>query len=186
MLVRRADERLEQRMRLERLGLEFRMELAADEIRMTGDFDDFDVRSVRRRAGDLQAAGNHRVFVLAVEFVAMAVALADFELAVYLVGEVRARSCKARRPGAWCRRVLPRRAVRAAYRSRGARSPDRTRWSPLPPIRNVAGILDAGGLRAETDPEIGNFLARVMDGVQHSYDAAFPESSGNQHAIVSL
>ena len=87
IFVRRADERLEQRMRLERLRLEFRMELAADEIRMVGDLHHLDVGAIGRGPGNPQAAGDQRAFVFSIELVAMAVALADLGLVVDLVGE---------------------------------------------------------------------------------------------------
>ena len=70
------------RMRRQRLGFEFRMKLAADEPRMLGRFDDFDVRPIRRFAGDAESRGEQSFFVFAIEFVAMAMPLADFQLAV--------------------------------------------------------------------------------------------------------
>jgi len=51
-LAGRADERGEQRMRFQRRGLELRMELAAQEPRVVGDFHDFHVDAIRRAAGD--------------------------------------------------------------------------------------------------------------------------------------
>src|ERR1700722_17263528 len=69
-------------MRLQRLRFEFGMELASDEEWMAGNFDDLDVSSIRRRAGNLEAAGRHRLFILAVELITMPVALADFGLAI--------------------------------------------------------------------------------------------------------
>src|SRR4051812_15333000 len=48
LLVGCADEATEQRMRLQRLRLEFRMELTADKERVLGDLDHFDVGAVRR------------------------------------------------------------------------------------------------------------------------------------------
>src|SRR5438067_1994241 len=67
----------EERMRLQRFGLELGMELAAQEIRMIGNLHDLHVCTVRRGAGDAQpAAGEHR-FILAVELIAMAMALAN-------------------------------------------------------------------------------------------------------------
>src|SRR3954465_11622874 len=45
-----------QRMGLQRLCLKFRMKLAAQEIRRTGDFDDLPIRTAGRRACDAQAA----------------------------------------------------------------------------------------------------------------------------------
>src|SRR5580704_6829871 len=69
-------------MRLKWLRFEFGMEWAADEVWMAGDFYDLNVCAVGRRAGNLQPACRHRLFVLTVELVAMAVALADLGLAV--------------------------------------------------------------------------------------------------------
>src|SRR5258706_2616397 len=84
MLIRRRDECAEQRMRLQRLRLELGMELAADEMRMVRQFYHFDVSPVGRRTRNPQPSRHHRLFVFTIEFVAMAVALADFELAVDL------------------------------------------------------------------------------------------------------
>src|ERR1700733_8672828 len=84
---RGANEGGEQRVRGERLGFEFGVELAADEPRMVGHLDDFDVGAVRRAAGDFETSGIERRFVFAVEFVAMAVALGDFQRAVGFRGK---------------------------------------------------------------------------------------------------
>ena len=61
-----------------RLGLELGMELAAQVPGMVGELADLDVGAVGRLAGDAQAGGLQAVLVLAVEFVAVPVALADF------------------------------------------------------------------------------------------------------------
>src|SRR3954453_6598345 len=82
VLIRRPDEAAEQRMRLQRLRLELRMELAADEEWMLGDLDHLDVSPIGGRAGDAQAAAGEHGFVLAVELVAMAMALAYLEVAI--------------------------------------------------------------------------------------------------------
>src|SRR5579862_2769867 len=87
MLDGRADKGREKRMRFERLGFEFRMELAAEEPWMVGCFDDLDVVLVGSAARDAEAGGRQDFFVVAIEFVAMAVTLADFELAVGAIGE---------------------------------------------------------------------------------------------------
>src|SRR6266852_4408677 len=87
MLVRCRNERTEQRMWLQRLRLELGMELAADEMRMVGQFDHLNVSAIGRRTGNSQSRRHHRLLVFAVEFVAMAVALADFQLAVDLAGQ---------------------------------------------------------------------------------------------------
>ena len=90
------DERREQWMRRERFRFEFGVELAADKPRMVGHLDDFDIGAVRRAAGDLETGGGERRFVFAIEFVAMAVALGNFGLAV---GRVRERpGLKSARP----------------------------------------------------------------------------------------
>ena len=52
--MRGADKRTEQRMRLQRLRLELRMELAAEVTRMILDLADLDIRPVRCLARDLQ------------------------------------------------------------------------------------------------------------------------------------
>src|SRR5215475_11444613 len=54
LFQRGAHERGEERMRLERLGFEFRMELAAQKPRVLGRFDDLDVVFVRSAASDAE------------------------------------------------------------------------------------------------------------------------------------
>src|SRR5690242_13675944 len=81
------DERGEKRMGLERLRLEFGMELAAEKPGVLGGFDDFDVILVGGAAGDFEAGAEKSFLVFAIEFVAVAVAFADFELAVSLVSK---------------------------------------------------------------------------------------------------
>src|SRR5215472_172810 len=77
VLIRRADKRPEQRMGLEWLRFEFRMELAAYKMRMVWKFDNLNVSSIRRRSGDTHSGSRHRLFIFAIEFVPMPVALAD-------------------------------------------------------------------------------------------------------------
>ena len=55
MVERGADEGGEERMRLEGFGFEFGVELAAQEPRVIGGFDNFDVVFVGSAAGDAQA-----------------------------------------------------------------------------------------------------------------------------------
>ena len=117
MLDRRADEGGEKRMRFERLGFEFGVELAAEEPWMVGRFDDLDVIFVGSAAGDAEAGAGQNFFVVTIEFVAMAVTLADFGFAVGASRRMsRVRVCRAMRRGAWCRPFRPRRGVRAVYR----------------------------------------------------------------------
>ena len=45
---------------------------------------------------------------------------------------------------------------------------------------DVAGEFDAGGLHAQADAEVRDFVfAGVADGVQHAFDAALAEASRN-------
>src|SRR5581483_5747184 len=57
-----------QRMWLERFGLEFRVELAAEEPRVIGYLADFHVNLVRRFARNSEPRGLQLIFVLAIEF----------------------------------------------------------------------------------------------------------------------
>src|SRR5438270_1923631 len=69
-------------MRLQRLRLEFRMELAAQKVWMVRDLYDLHVSSVRGGSCDAQTAtGKHR-FIFTVELIAMAMALTDLRCAV--------------------------------------------------------------------------------------------------------
>src|SRR5271156_6117258 len=74
-------------MRLQRLRLEFRMELASDEKRMPRNLDDLHVSAVRSRTGNAQPGSHHRLFVLAIKFVTMPVPLADLRLPIHFVSQ---------------------------------------------------------------------------------------------------
>ena len=78
----RADEGPEQRVRFERLGLEFRMELAGQGPGMIGQFADFHVDPVGSLAGDAQPRRGQDRFVFPVELEAVPVALADLARAI--------------------------------------------------------------------------------------------------------
>ena len=84
VLVRRRDEGAEQRMRLQRLGLELGMELAAQEEGVVGDLDDLDVGP----SGVVPVMRNpprgQQFFVFAIELVTMAMPFADLGLPVRL------------------------------------------------------------------------------------------------------
>src|SRR5215469_16274518 len=69
-------------MGFERFRLKLGMELAANEVRMLGDFHHFHVRSVWCRSREAQSACGQRPFVFAIEFVAVPMAFADLGLAV--------------------------------------------------------------------------------------------------------
>ena len=79
MFIRRANKRPKQRMGLQWLGLELGMELAPDEMWMIRQLHHLHIGAVWSRSGNAQAAGHQWLLVLAVEFVTMAVPLADLE-----------------------------------------------------------------------------------------------------------
>src|ERR1700735_1927246 len=58
------------------------MELAAQEIRMTGNLEDFHIGGIRRCPRNLQAAPSQERLILAVKFIAVTVALADLGRAI--------------------------------------------------------------------------------------------------------
>ena len=70
-----ADEGGEQRVRSQGFGFEFGVELAAEEPWVVGGFDDFDVHAVGSASGDAETGAGERVFVFAIEFVAVAMTL---------------------------------------------------------------------------------------------------------------
>ena len=82
-----ANERSEERMRRKRLGFEFGMKLAAEEPGVVRHFHDFDVHAVGSFSCDAESGARERLFVLAIEFVAVAMALGNFECAVGSVRE---------------------------------------------------------------------------------------------------
>src|SRR5579883_1585094 len=86
-LKRGADEGAEQRVRLQRLGFELGMALAAQIPGVIGQFANLDVNSVRRFSRQAQAVLLQNALVLTIELVAMAVALADLACAVCRSGE---------------------------------------------------------------------------------------------------
>jgi hypothetical protein len=62
----------------------------------------------------------------------------------------------------------------------GSNSPE---LAPARPA-DVARVLDAGELHSEADAEEGRGgLAGVADGVQHAFDAALAEASGDEDAV---
>src|SRR5262245_34922823 len=79
------DEGAEEGMRLHRLALELRVELAGQEIGVIGHLDDFDEALVGGLAGHLEPAPLQIVHVLAVHLVPVPVPLADLGAAIRLV-----------------------------------------------------------------------------------------------------
>src|SRR6202521_6036276 len=84
-----------ERVRLKRLGFEFRMKLAAEEPRVIGHFDNLHIGAIRRAPADAQTRGDELLLVIAVEFITIPMALADLQSAVGAMRE-RARLDAAR------------------------------------------------------------------------------------------
>ena len=182
---RRFDEAEEQRVRVLRFRLEFRMELHGDEPGMVAKLDDLGELLVRIDAGDHEAGRLEVTLIVRVEFVAMAMPLADKRFAV--------AGCRARaffegtRLGS-----QPHRApfVRHApllfeHADHGMRRP-RFKFGAVGPgqLQHAAGELDHGALHAQADAEVGNFaVSRKATSLHFPLDAPHAEAAGDQNAV---
>ena len=155
---------------------------------MPGDLHDLHVGSIRRVAGDAQPRRRQRLLVLAVELIAMAMALADFRCAVCLFG--LAASFKMAVPGAQAHRSAQ--LFHAAQFAQLVDDAVRRRRIELAGVgifqaAHVARVLDARRLHAQTDAEVRNLvLARKADAVQHAGNAALAKSSGDENAVKAF
>src|SRR6185312_8630194 len=176
---------MEQRMRLERLRFELRMKLAAKKERMPWDLDDLDVRLVRSCTGEAKTRAGKDGLVLAVELIAMAMTLADLGGAVSLggdrIGLQDARPCAETHGAAHLFNAdeFAEFVDDAVRRGRVELTGVRLRQAA-----DVARVLDAGGLHAEADTEVGHLLfARIADGVGHAFNAALAEAARDEGAV---
>src|SRR5262249_34283672 len=185
MLRRRADKRAEERVRLHRLTLELRVELATQEPRMIGDLADLDIRVVGRFASDLQAGGAQPIFILAIEFVAMTMALVDLALTISAVREAAFRQLAS--PV-----TEPHRAAQILDAFQLAQLEDhamRRAGVELGGIgfiepADIARVFDHQRLHAEADAEVRHLaLPRVADRIEHAIDAALAEPARHQDAV---
>src|SRR5579859_1716653 len=87
LLVSGANKRSKQRMRLERLGFELGMKLAAQIPRMISDLADLDVGAIGSLAGNPQTGRCQNLLIFAIELVAVTMPLADLRRAISLVRE---------------------------------------------------------------------------------------------------
>src|SRR5579875_162893 len=180
-----SDEGGEERVGREGLGLEFGMKLAADEPGMVGNFDDFDVHAVGSFAGDAEAGSGQRLFVIAIEFVAMAMTLGNFGLAVGFGGERAGLEFAG--PGAkphgaahFVHAEKLAQLVNHAMRSAGVE------FGAIGAIelRHLTRIFDGSALHSEANAEERHLAgARVGDGIDHAGNAALSETAGNQDPI---
>src|SRR5271156_3881051 len=168
-------------MRSQGFRFELGMELAPYHPRMIRSLDYFYVDAVGSASGDSETGAGQGFFVLAIEFVAVAVALGNFQGAVGFGRE--GAGLEFARPCAW-----PHGATHFVHAEEFAEFVDDAIRSGgiefgaigVFDMRNLARVFDGGALHAETDAEERDFfLARVSDGVNHSSDAAFAEAAGN-------
>src|ERR1700687_2610307 len=172
-------------MRFQRLRLELRMELAADEPGMVGGLNNLDIRSVRRPSGNFQTCTDEGLLIIAVEFVTMPVALADFE-----------RPIGARRKGSGLELAGPRtephrpaHLINSKQFAQLVNHPVRCLRIEFRAVRlrqsaYVARIFYRGALHPQANPQKRNlFIARITDGVNHALYAALPESAGHKKSI---
>src|SRR5579863_10140617 len=177
VLVSRANEALEHGMRFQRLGLEFRVELAADEMRVIRKFDHFHISSVRRRTGDLESSSGQCAFVFTVEFITVAMAFADLKLAIDLVGQSTRLDFAG--PGAQSHGASQ--FFHAAQFAQLVNHPMRSSRVKLARIglrqpANIPGKLDTRSLHAQTNTEIRDFfLASITNCNQHAFNARSEE-----------
>ncbi len=128
------------------------------------------------------------VFVFAVEFVAVAVALADFGLSVggarvAAFGEIAGIGSEAHGAAELVDAFQFAQLIDDAIGSG---------WIELGGIgvgeaAYVAREFDHQGLHAEADAEVRNLgFARVADGDQHPFDAALAEAAGHENAVEGI
>src|SRR5205085_11795142 len=82
-----ANEAAEERMRFVRFALEFRMILAGEEEWMVAQLDQLSERAIGRGAADDETFLRHLLAIFHVEFVAMAMSLEHFRMAINFLGK---------------------------------------------------------------------------------------------------
>src|SRR5262249_53982123 len=157
------------RVRLHRLRLEFRMKLAAEKPWVIGKLADLDVRAVGSLTGNPQARGPQPLFVLAVELVAMAMALVDFARSVRSIREtvLHQLTGPASQPHSAAEIVD---AFQFAQLENHAMRGARVELGGIGRLQaaHVARKLDYQCLHPEADAEVRHFpFARETNAVQH-------------------
>src|SRR6202142_3039762 len=183
-----ADEGREQRMRLEGPGLELGMELAAQSPGVIRQLADLDVDAVGRFSRQPQAGRCQGLLIVTVEFIAVAVSLADLALSVSLVGEAAFGQL------AWIRAQAHGAAqvvdalqfaqfVDDAVRRRGVE----LRGVGSGEAAHITGELDHQHLHAQADAEIRHLaLAGETDRLDHAFAAALAETARDQDAVEGV
>src|SRR5258706_2378962 len=189
------DERGKQRVAAARGRREFRVELAADEPRMRRQLDHLAQLLALGDAGNAQALVLQSLQVLVVDLVAVAVALVDRVRAVDLAREAPgfergALSAQAHRPAEFglfvaaldpAVAILPFGHERDHRAGRFAVELGRVRPGQA---HHVSRELDHRELHAQAYAEIGYLvLARVLDRLHHSLDAALAKAPGYEYRV---
>src|SRR6266851_2460610 len=182
-----------ERVRLERFRFELGMELHADKPRMIGEFDNFRQHSVRRHARKRQPRRLPTWPIADVDFIAMAMPLADSGSAVDLRNPAVRREYgfvgdKPHRPAEIPRRLPPFNGIAAHPLGhqpdhRMLARPKLRRASAGQPCQ-IARRFDHRHVHAKADAEIGHMaLAGETRGFDHSRGAALAESAGNENTV---
>src|SRR5260221_13538096 len=196
LVERGADERREERVRLERLRFQLGMELYADEPGVAGELDDLGQFAIGRHAGEEQALVLEPGLVVDIDLVAVAMALADIGRAVDLA-----------HPAAWREdRPIGAEPHRAAEIATGFTALQEIAANPLRhqpdhrltaraelgraglrQISEIARRLDDRHLHAEADAEIGHRpLACEARRLDLALGAALAEAAWHQDAVDAL
>src|SRR6185503_3589258 len=182
------DEPGKQRVRLQRLRLELRVELHRDVPRVRWQLDDLDELAVERAPHDFEPLLGQRLLVEAVELVAMAVALVDDVAAIEGV-RLRPRFQLA------LVRPEPHRPAEIVHAEQIAQLVDHVGLRlgralgrvGLGQPAHVPRVLDRGPLEAVADAEVGNAaLARDLRGAHHAARAAIAEAAGHEDAVGAV
>src|SRR6185437_5370331 len=172
-------------MRFQRLRFEFRVKLAAEKPGVIRHFADFDVHAIGRLAGEPHAMLGKRLFELAIEFVAVAMALADLFHAISAGGETSIRKLA----GIGAEPHGPPQFIYALQFAELEDDPVRRCGIELSRIgigetTNIAGKFNHHGLHAKTDSEVGNAVfASAANRIEHAGYAPLTESARNENTV---
>src|SRR6185437_10612543 len=175
--ITRPDKFSKQRMRLKRLRFELGMELATEKKWVAGNLHNLDVGRVRSCSRDAQARPGQDRFILAIELVAMAMALADLCLSVRACCQgIRLQHAGPRAQSHGAAHLLY--ACQFAQFVNHAMRRSRVEFAGIRAIQSadVACVFDPGGLHAKTDAKVGDLsFASIANRIQHPFDPALTE-----------
>src|SRR5579872_1823531 len=173
-------------MRLQRFRLELGMELAPNKMRMVRKLNHLYISPVRSRPGNPQPARRQGLFILAVEFITMPVALADLKLSINFMRQ----SSRLDFASPSSQPHSPAKFLDAAQFAQLVNHPMRSRRIELARISirqsaNIASKFDASRLHPQTNPKVRDFiLPRITNRNQHPLNAALAKPARHQNPIV--